>query len=90
MDILRISILVKNLTMKRLKICLAFAMVFIFAVAISQIKKPPLPPLPPGEMQMAKPTEPQKVIIQKLNHPPIPPKPPIPPPPPPPPPKENF
>ncbi len=87
MEFLGCCIPSKNLIMKRLKICLAFAMLFIFAVAISQIKKPPLPPLPPGEMQMAKPTEPQKVIIQKLNHPPIPPKPP---PPPPPPPKENF
>ena len=31
-----------------------------FAVAISQTKKPPLPPLPPPEIKMEKTTEPQK------------------------------
>lgn len=89
MDILRLSIVVEILIMKRLKICLAFVMLFFFTAAISQIKKPPLsPPPPPPEIQMEKPTEPQKVISPELNYPPTPPRPPIPPPPPPPPKKD--
>ena len=46
-----------------------------FAFAISQTKKPPLPPLPPPEIKMEKTTEPQKVKSPELNYPPTPPKP---------------
>ncbi|MEP6594599.1 MAG: hypothetical protein ABJA71_01585 [Ginsengibacter sp.] len=67
--------------MKHLKICLPFGVLFIFAIAISQIKKPSLPP--PPEKQMNKPPETQKVIQSKLNHPPLPSEPPTPLPPPP-------
>lgn len=74
----------KILIMKRLKICLAFAML-TFSGAIAQDKNAPLlppPPPPPVELLVEPPAEPQKPVEPRLAVPPKAPVPPIPPTPP--------
>jgi hypothetical protein len=63
--------------MKRLKICLAFVMVFLFSEAVAQIKNPPLPPppQPPAEIKAEKAIDPRKMSDVELPIPPVPPKP---------------